>query len=150
MNIPDPPQWIDDAALAFLREVATPLYVLLTLVSFAVWGVLRWQRRPNETWAARSFRVFLFAKGLLWLVLSVTRWIAPQWRLPLYAVVVVYIFLTTVYVLVALFWTYVLPAMRGEPSPPLDGTVIPDPDQWTGEERRVGPPDRRRPPKVGA
>lgn len=149
-SMPPPPQWVTDMSVTFLDRVAVPLYVLLAVTSFAVWGVLRWQRRPGETRAAASFRAFCFAKGVLWGVLAATRWMAPSWRLPLYDVVVVYVLATTLYVLGALVWTYVVPACRGDPAPPLEGAVLPDPEEWSGEERRVGPPDRRRPPKVGA
>lgn len=150
-GIPGPPQWAIDVSTVFLTHVATPLYVLLTVASFAVWGVLRWQRKPGETWAAKSFRAFVFAKGWLWFVLAITRWIGAAWRLPLYDVVILYILGTTIYVLVALVATYVVPVLRGRGPPPLEGSVIPEsPQDWDGDERRHGPQDRRGPPTATA
>jgi hypothetical protein len=147
-GVPNPPPWVETASAWFLMHAAEPVYWILAVTSFAVWGVLRWQRRRPETAAARSFRAFLLAKGWLWLVLAVTRWIAPLWRLPLYGLVVVWILATTVWVLSALVWVYVIPVFRGTPPPqsPLEA-VLPEPKRWDGKaERRIGPKDRRHTP----
>lgn len=108
IDMPSPPQWLNDAALAFLRHVAQPLYWLLFIAGVFAYLVLRWQRRRNETPAARGLRWRELGKAFLWLALAMGR-LFGEWMLIFWATAVLVALIVTLGWLIALYVTYVRP-----------------------------------------
>jgi hypothetical protein len=108
-DMPSPPTWATEAALTFLRHVAQPMYWLLFVAGIFAYLVLRWQRRPNETKAARGLRWRELGKSFLWLALALGRTFG-EWQLILWATAVMVALFVTLGWLLSLYLSYVKPA----------------------------------------
>jgi hypothetical protein len=138
IKTPPPPPWLTEASLAFLRHIAQPLYWLLFVAAVFTYLVLRWQRRPHETPAARGLRWKEAGKAFLWLSLGIGR-LFGDWQVVLWAVAVLVAALSVSWWLIALFRTYVVPSrslrrpVANDILPPYPGT-----ERRSGNERRTG------------
>jgi hypothetical protein len=131
-DVPAPPSWLLDASRNFLMHVAEPMYWLLVIVSLLAYLILRWQKRPRETLAAKALRWFTMSKVVLWLAFALGQSFGA-WRLVMFAVAAVYVGLMGIWWLIALYLTYVRPARAQRVAVVSD--VLPP---YTGTERRSG------------
>lgn len=153
--IPQPPDWLLRWCLLYLRHVGPWLIWGLVVAHVLLYVVLQIQRRTPETPPAAALRQFVGSKAPFWLLLALLPSgggrVPSPWWIVAETVVVTLVTFTTYRLLILCGWYYVVRPLRGvDAPPPLEEVVLPDPEEWSGEERRVGPPDRRRTPKVGA
>lgn len=111
IDVPSPPQWLTELSIDFLEHIAEPMYWLLLVAGFLAYMVLRWQRRPSESTAARALRVRELGKCALWLALALGR-VAGEWMLILWSLAVLIALLVTLFWLLSLYRTYVRPAWK--------------------------------------
>jgi amino acid transporter len=107
-DAPSPPSWLTEAATTFLMHIAEPMYWLLIIVSFLAYLILRWQKRPRESHAAQALRWFTLSKAFLWMAFALGR-VFGEWRIVMFAAAAIYVGLTGIWWLVALWLTYVRP-----------------------------------------
>lgn len=136
--MPSPPPWLNDASLSFLRHIAQPLYWLLFIAGVGAYLVLRWQKRPHESRAARGLRWREAGKAFLWLSLGIGR-LFGEWQLVLWALAILVAAVVTLWWLLSLYLTYLRPsrqrhgAVAADVLPPYPGT-----ERRSGRERRAG------------
>lgn len=138
LDIPAPPVWLVDAARTFLTHIAEPMYWLLVVVSLLAYLILLWQKRPRESYAAKALRWFTMSKAVLWLAFALGR-LFGEWSIIMFAGAAIYVGMTGIWWLIALYLTYVRPsraqrvAVVSDVLPPYAGT-----ERRSGFERRAG------------
>jgi hypothetical protein len=142
----DPPSALVEFSHHFFDHALIPMYWLLALINLSIYVVLLIQQKPGERAPARWLRRFTLAKTFLWLALLAGRRTGDEWRGVLYMAMTVWVAITGLWFLIALTYTYVWRPYRHRPGPPppLEGTVLPGAEPYTGPNRRGPFPGRRR------
>lgn len=110
---PPPPDDLNRLAQSILDNILPYFYWGLFILSSIVWGVLRWQRNPDESAAARWNRRYIIDKGLaLWLSLALARTFLHEWLTIGYVFGVLVVSLVGLIFLGSLFFTYAVPIIK--------------------------------------
>jgi hypothetical protein len=133
-RFPGPPAWLTRLDAWVVAHAIVPLYWVLAGTTLVVWAVLRIQNRGRDTPVRRALRSFVLAHALVWAALLSGRWLLVSWRPFPFIAVSLYAAIATLWVLIALARTYLLPKPDG------DDVVV----TQVPAERRTGPADRRK------
>jgi hypothetical protein len=147
-----PPASWDRFARDWTRTVLPVLYWVGGVVMLAAYQILHWQRSTPESAAARWNRRKTLSLSITLLTLAVGQTVLRDWQAVGFAAAVTLLLGVLFALGVALTVTYVVPIVRcrggrcvAETEPADAGGVLPKPPEvWDGNDRRVGPKDRRR------
>lgn len=157
-HVGPPPDWLLRWCVAYLTHAGPWLVWGLVAAHATLYAILLIQRRRPESPPAGAMRRFVGSKTAFWFVLAVGPMaggaaMPSPWWIVLDTAVISWVTVTTYWLLGQCLWFYVArPLLRParEPAPTMEEAMPPQPEGWNGEERRVGPPDRRGPPRATA